>query len=111
MQGAFRQQRDRARFAGLLGELRLVEARDEDHARTEAARIGYPVMLKSTAGGGGIGMSLLRRPDELSAAFTSVGRARFLNVHAPSCGFADYLLKVDAGEKVDAELYDLHPLD
>ncbi len=30
-------------------------------ARREAARIGYPVMLKSTAGGGGIGMQLVRR--------------------------------------------------
>ena len=48
--------------------------RDEDHARTEAARIGYPVMLKSTAGGGGIGMSLIRKPAELSAAFAAVGR-------------------------------------
>ena len=48
--------------------------RDEQHARTEAARIGYPVMLKSTAGGGGIGMSLIRQPAELSAAFAAVGR-------------------------------------
>ncbi len=48
--------------------------RDEEHARTEAARIGYPVMLKSTAGGGGIGMSLIRKPAELSAAFAAVGR-------------------------------------
>src|SRR3954470_13469460 len=48
--------------------------RDEGHARTEAARIGYPVMLKSTAGGGGIGMSLIRKPAELSAAFAAVAR-------------------------------------
>jgi urea carboxylase len=48
--------------------------RDEEHARTEAARIGYPVMLKSTAGGGGIGMSLIRKPTELSTAFAAVGR-------------------------------------
>jgi len=48
--------------------------RDEPHARTEAARIGYPVMLKSTAGGGGIGMSLIRKPPELAAAFAAVGR-------------------------------------
>jgi len=31
-------------------------------ARAAAARIGYPVMLKSTGGGGGIGMSLIRKP-------------------------------------------------
>src|SRR4051812_10854384 len=30
-----------------------------EEALTEAARIGYPVMLKSTAGGGGIGMQLI----------------------------------------------------
>src|SRR5476649_2286078 len=48
--------------------------RDEEQARTEAARIGYPVMLKSTAGGGGIGMSLIRKPAELAAAFAAVGR-------------------------------------
>ncbi|MEO7414262.1 MAG: urea carboxylase [Opitutaceae bacterium] len=48
--------------------------RDEDHARREAALIGYPVMLKSTAGGGGIGMSLIRKPGELAAAFAAVGR-------------------------------------
>ncbi|MEO7597674.1 MAG: urea carboxylase [Opitutus sp.] len=48
--------------------------RDEEHARTEAARIGYPVMLKSTAGGGGIGMSLIRKPSELATAFATVGR-------------------------------------
>ena len=33
--------------------------RDVEHAMSEAARIGYPVMLKSTAGGGGIGMQLV----------------------------------------------------
>src|SRR5471032_1259002 len=48
--------------------------RDEEHARAEAARIGYPLMLKSTAGGGGIGMALIRQPAELAAAFAAVGR-------------------------------------
>ena len=43
-------------------------------ARREAARIGYPVMLKSTGGGGGIGMSLIRKPAELAPAFDSVVR-------------------------------------
>jgi urea carboxylase len=48
--------------------------RGESHARDEASRIGYPVMLKSTAGGGGIGMSLIRKPSELAAAFSAVER-------------------------------------
>jgi urea carboxylase len=50
----------------------LLESLDE--ARQEAARIGYPVMLKSTAGGGGIGMQLVRRDSELGAAFSAVER-------------------------------------
>jgi urea carboxylase len=47
---------------------------DLDHARREALRIGYPVMLKSTAGGGGIGMQLCRGERELADAFHSVER-------------------------------------
>ncbi len=38
----------------------------------EAHRIGYPVMLKSTAGGGGIGMRLCRNRQELIDAYESV---------------------------------------
>jgi urea carboxylase len=45
-----------------------------DEARREAARIGYPVMLKSTAGGGGIGMQLVRQDFELAEAFQAVDR-------------------------------------
>ncbi|HKB56438.1 MAG TPA: urea carboxylase [Lacunisphaera sp.] len=45
-----------------------------DDALREAARIGYPVMLKSTAGGGGIGMQLIWRAAELPAAFATVDR-------------------------------------
>ena len=40
-----------------------------DAAVAEAARIGYPVMVKAAAGGGGIGMSVVRDPDGLRAAF------------------------------------------
>jgi urea carboxylase len=45
-----------------------------DHALKEASRIGYPVMLKSTAGGGGIGMQLCHGKDELVARYDSVSR-------------------------------------
>ena len=44
------------------------------HAQTEAARIGYPVMLKSTAGGGGIGMRMCADEAALMDAFESVKR-------------------------------------
>lgn len=40
-------------------------------------------------------------------SFTSVGRARFLNVHAPACGFVEYLRRADAGERIDEARYDV----
>ena len=45
-----------------------------DHAKKEATRIGYPVMLKSTAGGGGIGMRMCSHEAELADAYESVKR-------------------------------------
>src|SRR5262245_56450707 len=47
---------------------------DVAHARRVAVEIGFPLMLKSTAGGGGIGMQLCRSDEELAAAFDSVER-------------------------------------
>jgi acetyl-CoA carboxylase, biotin carboxylase subunit len=40
-----------------------------DAAAAEAARIGYPVMIKAAAGGGGIGMSAVGNETELRAGF------------------------------------------
>ncbi len=42
---------------------------DEAEAQTIADRIGYPVMIKATAGGGGRGMRLVRTPDDLGKLF------------------------------------------
>ncbi|MDD4887969.1 MAG: urea carboxylase, partial [Thiomonas sp.] len=47
---------------------------DAGHALAEARRIGFPVMLKSTAGGGGIGMQLIWSEDQLDAAYARVDR-------------------------------------
>jgi urea carboxylase len=47
---------------------------DADRARQEAARIGYPLMLKSTAGGGGIGLSLVPDAESMASAFGRVDR-------------------------------------
>ena len=48
--------------------------RDADEAVSEASRIGFPVMLKSTAGGGGLGMRRCDDVASLRAAFESVVR-------------------------------------
>ncbi|MRV74922.1 urea carboxylase [Duganella sp. FT92W] len=45
---------------------------DLETALDSARRIGYPVMLKSTAGGGGIGMRLCADVEELTSAYASV---------------------------------------
>ena len=47
---------------------------DLDQALIAAEKIGYPVMLKSTAGGGGIGMQRCDDATSLSEAFTRVKR-------------------------------------
>lgn len=45
-----------------------------DAALAAGERVGYPVMLKSTAGGGGIGMRVCRSAAELNEAFEAVKR-------------------------------------
>jgi len=44
------------------------------HAEHEAERIGYPVMIKSTAGGGGIGLQLVTTASEIAPMFDRVER-------------------------------------
>jgi acetyl-CoA carboxylase biotin carboxylase subunit len=43
--------------------------RDEAHALEEAERIGFPVLIKPSAGGGGKGMRLVRNARELETSF------------------------------------------
>ncbi|KQO57913.1 MULTISPECIES: 5-oxoprolinase/urea amidolyase family protein [unclassified Methylobacterium] len=66
--------RDLARASGvpLLPGTGLLP--DLDAALAAAETIGYPVMLKSTAGGGGIGMRLCASAKELREHYTSVER-------------------------------------
>src|SRR5215510_2435937 len=40
-----------------------------EQARADAKRIGYPVLIKATAGGGGRGMKVARNADEIDVAF------------------------------------------
>jgi acetyl-CoA carboxylase biotin carboxylase subunit len=54
--------------------------RDDAHALEEAERVGYPLLIKPSAGGGGKGMRLVRTPRELQQALTvcrSEARAAF----------------------------------
>jgi urea carboxylase len=66
--------RDAAKACGvpLLPGTDLLETVEEAVAAAES--IGYPVMLKSTAGGGGIGMRVCRHEAELREAYASVRR-------------------------------------
>lgn len=41
---------------------------DEEDARAIAERLGYPVLFKATAGGGGRGMKVVHEPQDLAAA-------------------------------------------
>jgi len=45
-----------------------------EDARAQARRVGYPIMLKSTAGGGGIGMRVCESPEALEQAYEAVAR-------------------------------------
>ncbi len=47
---------------------------DASIALSEAKRIGFPVILKAAAGGGGRGMRVIRKEDELEKAFNEAQR-------------------------------------
>lgn len=66
--------RELAKASGvpLLPGSGLLDSREE--ALSAAEQIGYPVMLKSTAGGGGIGMQLCENAGALAADFDTVQR-------------------------------------
>lgn len=51
---------------GYMGEIK-----DADEAAKVAAKIGYPVMVKATAGGGGKGMRIVKSKKEIAQAFSS----------------------------------------
>ena len=61
-----RQAMERAGVPFVPGTSRGLESFEQ--AEQVAARIGYPVMLKAAAGGGGKGMRLVHAPEELKSA-------------------------------------------
>ena len=44
----------------------------EDHAVQESERLGFPVMLKATAGGGGMGLATCQNVEEVKGAYATV---------------------------------------
>ena len=66
--------RDAAQAAGvpMIAGSGLLD--DVDDALAAAASIGFPLMLKATGGGGGIGMTVCRTEEELAESFPRVAR-------------------------------------
>jgi propionyl-CoA carboxylase alpha chain len=54
---------------GFLGEID-----DLEHAKRIASEIGFPIIIKATAGGGGRGMRVVRNIDDLNEAINSAKR-------------------------------------
>jgi urea carboxylase len=76
--------------------------RDLDHAKAEALRIGYPVMIKSTAGGGGIGLQLCRGVDRMAELFERVARLARNNFKDAGVYLEKY---VEAGRHLEVQIF------
>jgi propionyl-CoA carboxylase alpha chain len=68
---------------GYVGEIK-----DADHARKIAGEIGYPVMVKASAGGGGKGLRIVHKESELVQAIQS-------SQHEAKASFGDDRLFVE----------------
>ncbi|WP_049569238.1 acetyl-CoA carboxylase biotin carboxylase subunit [Nonomuraea sp. SBT364] len=71
-------------------------------AMTAAKEIGYPVMVKTAGGGGGIGMSVAHDDEELGKAFEQASRAALRFAAAAAAGGAGDVL---AGPAILLERY------
>ena len=85
--------------------------RSLDDARGVARSLGFPVMLKATAGGGGIGMARVASEDDLPAAFESarsVARANFGNPDLFLEKFVEHARHIEIQVYVDSEGHGVH---
>ncbi len=65
-----------------------------DEANAVAESLGFPVMFKATAGGGGIGMSRVNSPAELPAAFEAARSVALANFGNPDLFLEKYVVHV-----------------
>ncbi len=65
----------------------------EDLIRAESNKIGYPVLLKATAGGGGKGMRIVWSEDEFSAEFAAAKREALSSFNDDKMLVEKYLTK------------------
>jgi len=65
---------------------------DADQARRFADEVGYPVLLKATAGGGGRGMRVAKNAKELSHAFDEASREAQASFGDPGLYLEKYVL-------------------
>ncbi len=84
---------------------------DAADAARHAARIGYPVLLKATAGGGGRGIRLVNEERDLAAAFESAANearaafgdsSLFVEAFAPEARHVEVQILADAHGRVHA---------
>ena len=64
---------------------------DPDFLAEEAAKIGYPVLIKARAGGGGKGMRLVERAEDFAAALDSAAREAKASFGDPACLIEKYI--------------------
>mgnify|MGYP000406812198 CR=1 FL=1 len=61
------------------------DEQDADFLAKQADKIGYPVLIKARAGGGGKGMRLVEKPDDFADAFASAQREAQSSFGDPAC--------------------------
>jgi acetyl-CoA/propionyl-CoA carboxylase, biotin carboxylase, biotin carboxyl carrier protein len=72
-----------------------------EDAPGEAERIGYPVLVKAAFGGGGRGMHVVRKPDELTSALTRSAREATAYFGRPEIFLERY---IDRAHHVEAQV-------
>jgi acetyl-CoA carboxylase biotin carboxylase subunit len=65
----------------------------EEHAREIAEKVGWPVLIKATAGGGGRGMRVVHDPADLSRAYESARAESLTAFGTPDVYLEKYLLE------------------